>query len=445
MMSDASRRLGTAVRRAAGRPNPLPAGALTVGTGLLVLGASAYGYLSVSARALGPERFATLSVLWVLVFTVGPGLFLPLEQEVGRAVAARRAVGDGGGPVLRRAGVLGLGLLAAVLAGCLAARPWLQGDLLRGDGAVFAALLLAVVGLAPAHLSRGALAGTGRFGAYGAQLALDGVLRLVGVVLLALAGVATAGPYGLVLGLASLLAVAVTVGDPRRVARPGQPAAWRELSGSLGWLLAGALLAQGLANAGVLAVGVLAGPSEKVVAGQFLAGLVLARLPLFLFAAVQAVLLPGLAAHAGAGRLDQVRAGLRRICAVVLAVTAVSGLAAAVAGPPVLRAVFGAGFGLPRGALVVLALACGAYMLAVVAGQGLVAVRAPAPAAAGWAVGMVAFVLVVAVGTDLVGRVERGFLGGSVAAAAALAAWLASRLRRLEAGELSRARPAGPR
>ena len=37
----------------------------------------------------------------------GPGLFLPLEQEVGRALAHRRAQGIGGGPLVHRAARLG--------------------------------------------------------------------------------------------------------------------------------------------------------------------------------------------------------------------------------------------------------------------------------------------------------------------------------------------------
>ena len=47
--------------------------------------------LVLSARALGHEAYAPLSVLWALVFLVGPGFFLPIEQEIGRALAARRS------------------------------------------------------------------------------------------------------------------------------------------------------------------------------------------------------------------------------------------------------------------------------------------------------------------------------------------------------------------
>ncbi|MGH9149742.1 MAG: hypothetical protein ACRD0F_05315, partial [Acidimicrobiales bacterium] len=83
--------------------NPLPEGAMAVGAGLLVLGLTAYGFLVISARAMGPERYASLSALWALVFLAVPGFFFPVEQEVARALSDRRARGLGGAPVIRRA------------------------------------------------------------------------------------------------------------------------------------------------------------------------------------------------------------------------------------------------------------------------------------------------------------------------------------------------------
>lgn len=47
-----------------GRSNPLPEGTLAVGAGLIVSGVTSYGFLAISARALGPERYAPLGVLW---------------------------------------------------------------------------------------------------------------------------------------------------------------------------------------------------------------------------------------------------------------------------------------------------------------------------------------------------------------------------------------------
>src|ERR1044072_3842670 len=92
-----------------GRSNPLPEGTLAVGAGLIVSGITSYGFLAISARALGPEKDAPLGVLWALTYVVCPGVFLPLEQEVGRALSTRRAKGLGGGPLIRRAALGGGG------------------------------------------------------------------------------------------------------------------------------------------------------------------------------------------------------------------------------------------------------------------------------------------------------------------------------------------------
>src|SRR5256886_4870223 len=103
-----------------GRSNPLPEGTLAVGAGLIVSGVTSYGFRAISARALGPERYAPLGVLWALTYVVCPGVFLPLEQEVGRALSSRRAKGLGGGPLIHRAalagGVAAPGLIAVTAA-----------------------------------------------------------------------------------------------------------------------------------------------------------------------------------------------------------------------------------------------------------------------------------------------------------------------------------------
>ncbi len=73
----------------------LPEGTIPVSVGLIITGATAYAYLILTARVLGPAKYAPLSVLWAMVFLVGPGVFLPLQQEVGRLFAQRRVEGKG--------------------------------------------------------------------------------------------------------------------------------------------------------------------------------------------------------------------------------------------------------------------------------------------------------------------------------------------------------------
>lgn len=424
--------------------NPLPQGTLAVGAGLLVAGVTAYGFLVISARVLGPERYSALSVLWALAFLAAPGLFLPLEQEVGRALSARRALGDGGRPVVikaaRAGGTLALLLIAASIIG---SRPLLD-RLFDRDVLLLAGLALTMVGYFAEHLARGTLSGSGRFRPYGIVVGAEGAVRLLVCVILALAGVKTAGPYGLAIGLAPFAAVATVAIGPRRqrgLLTPGPDASWSELSTNLGYLLAGSLLAQALMNAGPLAVKLLAPPSEQAAAGRFLAGLVIARVPVFLFQAVQAALLPKLSGLAAAGRHADFRRGLKRLLVAVMTIGSAGTLGAFLIGPWVVRALFGKEFTLGRADITYLAGASASFMVAVALAQGLIALHGHRPAALAWLGGVTVFVAVVVSRSGLFLRVEQAFLAGSIATAASMAALLVSRISREQssAEELTRA------
>jgi O-antigen/teichoic acid export membrane protein len=412
-------------RRPALPPAVLPAvppGTLPVGAGVVVLGVSAYAFLAMAGRGLGVERFAVLSVLWVLVFTVGPGLFLPLEQEVARAVAARRAAGQPYGPLVRRTAAAATAFAAATTAVLLLASPVLVPRALGGDAGALAALGLAVWALAAAHLSRGVLAGTGRFGHYGAQLGLEGAVRAGGAALLLGVGVGSVLGYGLLLGGATALAVIVTAGGLSGLREPGPPASLGELSRALGLLFTGAVLSQALVNAGPVLVALLEPPGEQGAAGRFLAAAVLSRVPLLLFAAVQASLLPRLSELAAAGRPAELRELLGRT-ALAVAGLGLAGVAlAAAAGPPLVALLFGSAFDVDRAPLVLLSGATTAFMLGVVLAQACIARERPGAAAAGWAVGVAVLVAATALlPGEAVLRVATASLLGALAALAALA------------------------
>ena len=96
-------------------------------------GTTSYIFLVVAGRALGSEEFATLSVLWAMFFLVAPGVFIPVEQEVSRALSGRLARGVGTGPVIRRAALLGGVLLAVLIAVTLAVSVPLVDHLFDGE------------------------------------------------------------------------------------------------------------------------------------------------------------------------------------------------------------------------------------------------------------------------------------------------------------------------
>ena len=427
-------KLRRVVDRTAAR-NPLPEGTWSVGAGLLVGGVTAYGYLAISGRVLGPERYASLSALWFLAFLAGPGFFLPLEQEVGRAVAARRALGTGGAPVIRRAalagGLLALGLVVVTLA----TSQLLLDHLFDDDALLLLAFAFLLVGYFLVHLLKGTLSGNGRFGSYGMLLGAEGFFRMAGCVALAVAGVERAGAFGLLIGLAPFAAIVVPLVRERGLLIPGPEAPWSELSVSLGYLLVGAVLAQGLVNAAPLAAKILATPGEQEAAGKFIAGVVIARIPVFLFQAVQAALLPKLAGLASAGKHGDFRHGLKRVLAAMSVLGLVATLVALVIGPWALRVLFGAEFELGHRDLGFLAAASSIYMLALALAQALIALSAHQRVAVSWFLSIVIFVVVTALGSDLLFRVELAYLVASAAGALTLAAFLVRRMSQLPVEE----------
>ena len=139
--------------------NAVPEGTFAVGAGLIIAGLTAYGFQITSFRALDKLDYRALSGLWVLVFVAAPGFFLPLEQEVGRALADRRARGVGGGPLVRRAAFLGTLLTATLIIIAFALGPILVPNLFDGEALLLVCFAVALVTYACQHLTRGTLSG----------------------------------------------------------------------------------------------------------------------------------------------------------------------------------------------------------------------------------------------------------------------------------------------
>lgn len=401
---------------------PVRAGTTTMAAGLVLLGLSGGVYLAVSARAVGPVAFASLSTLWTLVYTFGIGAFLPFEQELGRAFAARVARGAGTGPLVRKVVLVSAALLAVLLAAVLLAAPPLVSGLFSGRWTALGVFALSMAVMAAGYVTRGVYAGSSRFGWYSAQLGVEGVVRIAVCGTLLGLGVHAAAPYLWLLALAPLAALPPTLPGLRGALRPGPPAPWSELSANLGWLLLSGIAAQAVANAALVVLQAMSGRDGT--AGRLLAAFVIARVPLFLFQGVQAVLLPGLAGALASGDRAAFRAKLRGVLAATGAVVAAGVLGAAAAGPWLVRLFFGEGFVLGRGHLVVLAAATGCYMLAQVFQAGLVALERHRDNALCWSAAFGVFAAVCLVPLPALVRVEAALTLSCAAAAVLLAARL---------------------
>lgn len=408
-------------------PRGGPPSLVAVGAGLAVYGIASYVYLGMAGNATGPVAFAPLSVVWTVLNAVGIGLFLPFEQELGRTTSARLASGQGNGPVAGHVMRAGAGLLVVVCGLSLALMPYLADVLFAGRGEFVVLTVLGLAGMGASYAVRGLLAGNGRFGAYGGQLAADGVVRVIGAGALVLLDVRSAVAFGVVLVAAPVVAVVLTTPWKSGLVRPGPPSARREVHAVLGLLVTASLASQLVANAGPVVVQVLAEPGDEARTAQFVAALVVARVPLFAFAAVQAVLLPGLSALVAA----RDPRGFGRRLGLVTAVTGVLGglgvLVVAVMGEQVVRVLFGADFAAGASVVVVIAVSGALFMLAQLFAQGLLALGGDRDVAFGWGLGVVALTVTAVGPGDAVDVAARALVVGSAAALAVLSVLLARR------------------
>jgi O-antigen/teichoic acid export membrane protein len=400
--------------------NPLPEGTLSVGAGLIISGITAYAFLWIIGKAITDhDQLTALQALWFGTFALAPGFFLPLEQEVGRALSHRLVLGEGGRPVIYRAATLGAVLAGLLLTGLLIASPVLVRSYFHHSTLLFIGLMLAVVGWAFAHLTRGVLSGNRRFGRYGIVFGADGIIRVIACIGLWIVGVNSAGPYGILIGAPPFIAAGIALFRQRGLREPGPEAPWSEVTANLGWLLIGSAAAAFLLNAGPLAAKALSDSDQNKLVSDFSYGVLVTRVPLFMFQAVQAALLPKLARLAAAGRMDEFRAGFRKLMVIVAGVAVIGTLGAFAVGPPILKLVFGARLG--RTDLTLLALAAGLYMIAMALGQAVIALHGHAKVAVSWAIGLAAFGIGLVLHDSLLPRVELALTAAAAASTVALA------------------------
>jgi O-antigen/teichoic acid export membrane protein len=391
-------------------------GTLRVGAGLLALGLTSYVFLAAAARHLSPAAFASLSVLWSATYIVGPGFFQPFEQHIGRALSAHRATRSTTGFALRH--TLTLATLAF-------AHP-LAHLLFDGSLGLLLVLVITFGTLAVTYVYRGVLAGEGRFDLYGAQLGIEGMARLLGCGLLVVLGTRSVAAYVALIPAAQVLSLLLVIrprvlrltgaGADTRAGATRPPAADRTLP----WLVLAAVLSQTLVNAATVLVRLL-GKGDPGAAGHLLAGLTVARLPLFAFAAVQAVLLPGFAALLAVGATGALRRRVLLVCVATAATMTAATMLIGFAGPWLIRLLFGDTFVLPGTVLAALAAGTGLFMIATVLANAVMAALGFRAVAGCWALGVATMLAVIAAPTSLIVRVVGGFVLGAGVSCALLA------------------------
>lgn len=391
----------------------LPDGTASVGIGLFIAGVSAYVFFKIGQQALGQDGFKPIVAMWFIAFALIPGFFLPIEQEVGRALSHRRAIGEGGLPIVKRVLQITVIIIVALCIAVIALSSQINSNLFDGHEAVTWCLLLSLATYAPMHLARGICSGNARFGSYSLIIGLDGAIRVFSCAALWFAGVTNIGAYALTIALSPVIGVLIAGFTGKLRTEPGPEATWAEVTPNLGWLLLGSLFAAALVNAGPITVDLLGHDAPPELVTRFGNAVIFARIPLFLFQAVQAALLPRLARLAAQRRLSEFNRGLKQLLILVVSVGILGTIGAFIIGPWVLQLVYDGG--IDRRTMSLLTLASSLYMLALAIAQAVIALRGHARVAIGWCAGFISFAVVAWLSSnDLYLRVELALVSSSL-------------------------------
>ena len=163
--------------------------------------------------------------------------------------------------------------------------------------------VIALVTYAVQHLTRGTLSGNGRFGPYGIILGAEGIIRLAPVARRCTPPASTTPSRTASRSpIPPVLASHRVAPGPARPHAPGPERRGPSSRRTSRSCFSGSLLAQALSYAPPSAPASSPRPDEHDAAADFIFGFFLARIPILLFQAVQAALLPKLAALVGRGQ-----------------------------------------------------------------------------------------------------------------------------------------------
>jgi len=418
--------------------------ALHLGLGLGVLGAAGYAFVAVVGhvfdRPTDAGALSALISLYLVVNIIGPGVFAALEQETSRAVSVAVARGEPVRPVARQAAVLAARSLAVLVAVVLVAWPLVLHRVLDGRLGLLVALLVAVVGSAAVYWARGVLGGQQLFAAYARTLYVEGALRLLPGVALVLLAVAEPAAYGTAFALGSALAALSVAGvvRPPRATGPAPAGMGRSLS----YLVVAVALGQLVANLAPVVV-TYRSPEDLVAAGVFGSTFVLARIPLFLFAPVQAILLPKLTRAATLGDRAELRRRLQQVVAVVVGVGLTGVVGCVVLGPWAAEVLFNTAERPSVGTMALLGAATMVMLLAMVMQPTLVALGRQRVVTAAWVVGTVVFLVLLVLPVAPVTAALAAQLVGPLVVAAVLTGGTLRALRSAHPAVAAAAPPVG--
>ncbi|NUR26038.1 MAG: hypothetical protein HOV83_09360 [Catenulispora sp.] len=419
----------SAIRRLLASPTVAMSGSL------VLVAVAGYEFLSLAGTLPDRDKAATAS-FYVVVNTVGQGVFIGLEQEVSRSVSHASATGSALGPVVRRAFRQAGMLLAACLLLIAAISPLLVAGPLHGAWPLIGAVLLGTCTAALSYCARGLLGGTQQFGNYGLTLLAEGGTRLLPCLALAAAGAGSMLAYSYVYALGLLFAASVGYWRLRPFLRealgegagggvqagdtaPPEPiglARW--ISASLLFLVGAGLLTQLVANLPALVASSRLSHASGT-AAAFVQAASLTRIPVLLTGPVTAFLLPRLTSAGARSDTHQVRTTVLAGVAAMLGLATATAAGLAALGPWVLSTFFHA-HGISAWSLAVMGVGTGGIMAVSVLQPALVGLGRQRLVPIAWGAGAAVMTAVLVWPTGAVTAAVAGSLIGPAVVAAAM-------------------------
>jgi O-antigen/teichoic acid export membrane protein len=222
--------------------------------------------------------------------------------------------------------------------------------------------------------------------------------------------------------LALAAAVAITWRRDERLVRTSRHLV-QAVAASMAPLLVASMISMTLVNLGPVAIRYVQDVPNPTQDGSYLAAAFIARLPIFAFAAVQAVLMPRLARSVVKQDAADFRSTVLRVLVPTIGLGLFAVALVAVAGPWLLRLLAGPQYELPRVDMVLLTAAYACYLLTLVLQPAAVALGRHRASAVVWVVGALTFVVAWLLPTDGSTAVSLAITAVSLTVSAGLA-WI---------------------
>ncbi|WP_167136757.1 hypothetical protein [Diaminobutyricimonas sp. TR449] len=407
------------MRRTVGKLLRSPSMHLAAAAGLS--GVATYVLLAIVARSVSADVYSDFSWFWSLTVVAGMGVFLPIEQETSRRLISSVGGRTPAASVL----VVSLGwcLLLAIPAMLLAA-PVIAAS---PDGVWLAvALFVSFLAYGVQFPVRGFLAGGQQMSRYAAVIGTEAALRVVLAVVVGVLFPNNAVLMASVVAVAALGSSLIGIAAIRGARFEGS--AFVEVMAATARLVPSAIVVQLFLNFIPLLGYFFA--DNAALAGMLLAAVTLCRVPVFIYQALQSLVLPHVArAWHRAGPVS-VGAVLGRTLAAATAACFGWVMVMVVFGNVLITLMFGSEFGLTTGQLAIIAVSLGLVALALVSSDCLLATGSPSAVAITWGPALVVAAIMVLVIPD---PFLRATLPVGVAACVALAAALTALRARVRA------------